>query len=181
MSQETPLPPDAAKLKEELEAKAAEIRAKAGAPPEIQIGAPPPPPVIQMPRRPMPPIPDHIGAAARPEMPLQRPMTPEEFREGSIGRDRIGLDAAKGSELHLLSLQAQLLTKETEKAALRQEVAKRDSKIAELERQLIAEKANEQQRLMAERMREYGVPDGWTFTRNVDATYTLERPKNPAR
>jgi len=180
MSQETPLPPDAAKLKEELEAKAAEIRAKAGVPPEIQIGAPPPPPVIQMPKRPMPPIPDHIGASARAELPPQPARPP---MEGGENKDRLDLDAAKGSELHLMSLQAQLLGKEAEKASLRLEVAKRDSKIAELERQLITEKANEQQRQMAERMKEYGVPDGWNFTRKIDGTYVLEKakPNVPAR
>ena len=123
-------------------------------------------------------IPDQLGAAMRktPPPPPKRqaiPMPPGD--DDAV----IVLSTVDGSDLHLLELNVRLVSKELEKVSLRQEIAKKNLKIAELESQHFTRILGEHKKNLADKMKTLHVPDGWNFSRRVDGSYIVENPQAP--
>jgi len=150
--------------KKEAEARAAEVMNKAGVPPGVVPG----------PSRKME-IPDHIGAASQP-IPA-RPPTPQPPTSAPATEGIKVVGAAEGAEIHLLQFSLHLTKKDLESCALRKELAEKDAKIAELEREHLQRRLAEQQETLAKTKEKLQIPDGWSFSRRVDGSYVAERPR----
>lgn len=135
------------------------------------------PETAEQPTAPTPDVPkEGEESAPTPEQPKEgeKPADPKQPEEDK--RTKIDLGPVEGASIHLAHMQIQLTLKDLDKTALKIRISEQGKKMAEAEQAERLKLLGEQQKILAEKMKESGVPDGWNFIRNDDGSYTLVKP-----